>query len=405
MSTQAVTGTRGGFSAMMASNQWAYRPDEEKFESTAALKAHLEEEAVYTRDVSRHLGGLKFHLDSDNQPRIGAAGDSNSGGYLSHWAFDQLASMTKLPAEYLRTLETQNPQLLLDNLNFGMGRVEGEDKRLLVRVGEAGSQTALIRAINGKNFGRVMDLDLIDRIMEVEKQGWRVPPARPVREGQTGSRIATEADCLKNRSFGLSIKPGDMIAPAGTYYGDRSSFYIRVNEESGKSMEVGGQQLFRMLIIQNSEVGAGYWEVYLAWLVAICGNHILHGVQDLKQMRIRHVGAAAEKVQLAFGPQIIDEGKDSRVEDRMHFEAARLKVLGPGKVEVVESLFEKRVAPKKTLEAAWLRAEQHEGWYGAPNTAWGMAMGLSEVSQESKWQDKRREVDEAAAKVLRLAAN
>lgn len=387
---------------MIASNEWAYRPDEERFESTPALKSHLERLGIYTRDVVRDLKSLYWNLDDSGQPRLGTPDDLKSGAYMSNWAFDQMSSMMKVPADYLRSLKDTNTKLLLDNLNHGLNSVESGDKRLLARLD--GNGGAIIRAINGKNFARVMDLDLVDRIIEIEKRGWRVPPARPSSQSVRGIRPATEADCLRNRGFGLSVKPGDMIAPAGTYYGDRSSFYIRVNENSEDGLEIGGQQLLRMLIIQNSEVGAGYWQVYMAYLMGICGNHILHGIQNLREMKIRHVGAAESRINLAFTPDIVEYGRDSRLADEESFLRARQKLLGPGKVEVVETLFDKRIAPRKTLEAAWVKAEEHEGWYGAPNTAWGFSMGLTEVSQEQRWQDKRHEIDEAAAKVLKMAA-
>lgn len=410
MTTQAAVpfqvrrGSTEAFSPMMASNQWANRPDDERFESSQALKQFLTAEAALTRDVKVDLSKLSFNLSDSGSPRLTSKGDGG-GAFLSHLAFQQFGSMAGLPVDYLRTIGKPDSQLLLDNLSFGLKRlVEAKDsdnqRRFLARVGP---ESSVIRAINGQNFGRIMDLDMIDRIIEMESRGWRVPPARPVRDGQPGTRIATEHDVLRGRGFALSINIGDEIAPAGTYYGDRSSFYIRVNEE--RTIEVRGQQLFEMVIVQNSEVGSGFWEIFKAWIVGICGNHILHGVQDLKALKVRHVGRAKEKAEIAFSPDLVEEGEDTRQASEQQFYKATQKVLGVGRVEVVEELFGKRIAPKKTLEAAWVAADRHESWYGAPNTAWGMASGLTEVSQESRWQDKRQEIDEAAAKVLRLAGN
>lgn len=406
--TNATNPRRGftePFSAMMASNQWANRPDDERFESTEALKSYLTAEAAITRDVKVDLGKLRFNLNGSGSPLLSSKGDEG-GANLSNWAFQQFCSMAQMPTEYLRSLNDSNGpsnrhQLLIDNLNFGLVRAStakdaSNEKRFLARVAD----TAVIKAINGPNFGRIFDLDLVDRILDMEARGWRIPPARPVRDGQPGTRVATEMDVLRGRGFALSINIGDSIAPAGTYYGDRSSFYIRVNEE--RTIEVNGQLLFEMVIIQNSEVGNGYWEIFKAYIVGICGNHILHGVQDLKSLRIRHIGQAKQKAEIAFTPDLVEEGEDTRKEAEQTFYRATQKVLGPGKVEVVDELFGKRIAPRKTLEAAWLAAEKHESWYGAPNTAWGMASGLTEVSQESRWQDKRQEIDEAAAKVLRM---
>lgn len=396
---------REGFSPMMASNQWANRPDDERFESTAELKAHLQAEQRWQRDVSVDMETLRWGVGGSGAPMLTGKAESASavGAELTHWAFGQWCGMSGMPTGYLRSIRDR--KLLLDNLTYGTQRLVEENpkgelqKRFLVRIAPDGN---MVRAINGQGFGRIFDLDMIDRIEEMEEMGWRVPPARPVNGQSKGIRKATEEDVLRNQNFALSIRVGDDIAPAGTYYGDRSSFYIRVDE--GTSIEVGGQHLFRMVIIQNSEVGAGYWQAYLAYIVGICGNHILHGVQDLKSLQIRHVGEARTKADVAFRPSVMMRvAKDTRLADEGLFRRAKAKEIGPGKAEVVETLFGKRIAPKRTLEAAWLAAEKHEGWYGKPNTVWGMMSGLTEVSQESRWQDKRMEIDEAAAKVMRMA--
>jgi hypothetical protein len=57
---------------------------------------------------------------------------------------------------------------------------------------------------------------------------------------------------------------------------------------------------------------------------------------------------------------------------------------------------------RKTLESAYYMAERHEDTDGNPHTPWGMAQGLTRVSQELEYADARTKVDRAAGKVLEV---
>ena len=48
---------------------------------------------------------------------------------------------------------------------------------------------------------------------------------------EKGIRIATEADVLRGAGFGLSIRVGDKIAPAGLYASDHDMFVFMVNND------------------------------------------------------------------------------------------------------------------------------------------------------------------------------
>lgn len=84
---------------------------------------------------------------------------------------------------------------------------------------------------------------------------------------------------------------------------------------------------------------------------------------------------------------------------------AKRCLLGDTKEEVLDRLFGARVLPRKSLEAAYdyaiEEADTHSA--GSPKTAWGFAQGLTRLSQDSPFADKRAEIDRAAGKVLEMA--
>jgi len=55
------------------------------------------------------------------------------------------------------------------------------------------------------------------------------------------------------------------------------------------------------------------------------------------------------------------------------------------------------------LKAAFDLAEFNYQVEGDPFTAWGMAQGISRLSQSTPYMDERTQLDRAAGKVLRIA--
>src|SRR4051794_1680780 len=116
-----------------------------------------------------------------------------------------------------------------------------------------------------------------------------VPPARPFRDDPR-ARPATPADIVPGQdAFGLAVKVGDIIAPAGCYASDRDAFIFMVNPERVIDVD-GSGGLMRGFFLYNSEVGAGAFRVQAFYLEAVCSNHICWGAKGLHTFRLVHKG-------------------------------------------------------------------------------------------------------------------
>ena len=186
------------------------RPADERFWGLDDLLAHSREERRASVESRTAIGDIRaeaVHVagyDSPDLRLVAGGGDALS---LTHWSFGQLCTAADAPASYLRRLPAD---LAAVNLNHGL-RPDGGGRQAPVpqqcRIGAGPEHHAgLCPALERRpDLGLAPALDL----------GWRVPPARPAVDDPR-ARPATEADILPNQgTFGLSVKLGDMIAPAG----------------------------------------------------------------------------------------------------------------------------------------------------------------------------------------------
>src|SRR6185503_4010345 len=132
---------------------------------------------------------LAIEPTPDDLRGLMAVGDGDDTAALTHWSFGQLCSLASpgnSPASYFR--ETQMPApMIADCLNYNLRFTRGvEDIGVLLTSNEDGSVNEL-RSVNGPNYGRVYDADVVDALVDRFGDGvsgtWRVP-------GEFGQRVA-----------------------------------------------------------------------------------------------------------------------------------------------------------------------------------------------------------------------
>src|SRR5262249_14657079 len=202
-----------------------------------------------------------------------------------------------------------------------------------------------------------------------------------------------------------SVKIGDLIAPAGVYCGDRDLFVFLVHPE--RIIDDGNQGLMRGVFLWNSEVGAGAFKVRSFYLENICGNHIVWGASDVREIKVRHRGNGTLRADGEMAAQLrAYADAPASVEEEM-IRLSRHYSLGQDRDETI-----KRVHGIKSIgvtlgeiEAAYDTAERWEHVAKSPPTsAWGFVHGLTRLSQREEHADQRHRLDRAGGKVLRLAA-
>lgn len=390
-----------------ANAQWSKRPDDERFSSIEEMGKACESYARESINGIAQLGDLRVEADSGNLLLVGK---SRTAASLSHFGFGQLARLADAPAGYLRRLPAT---LAAQNINHGLAKADVERSvKLLLHKRSSG---LIARAITGDMYDRVWNFEIVNKISQrLTPNGWRVPPARPAREGQAGTRRATAADILPNQGdFGLAIKEGDLIAPAGLYASDHDMFAFLVNHEN--PVFDGSKFLNRGVFIQNSEVGDCALRFKIFTYDNVCGNHIVWGVGKVAEVSVRHIkgglDAKGRTLQNALNKwEMMSRTLPSADEMEGAIKAARSREIGGTKDEVLDAVFGFAKArglqalSRETIKAGYELAEKTPR-YGAPTTVWGMVNGLTEVSQTlaGAHTDTRVGIDTQAGRLMDMA--
>jgi hypothetical protein len=168
-----------------ASAQWMSRPADQRFLSLTdmqAFKRHVREHSEPKTLSSRALSVLPLDKQDDGGAHSLIVADRS--GYRAaptHWSFGQLCSLASpgnSPASYFR--ETRMPaEMVADCLNYNLRFTRSiEDIGLLLTRADSGEFNEL-RSVNGPNYGRVYDAELVDALVERFGDGvtgqWRVP--------------------------------------------------------------------------------------------------------------------------------------------------------------------------------------------------------------------------------------
>lgn len=391
-----------------ANHQWASRPDDERFESLKAMYDATRSYAATAVEAQAYINDLRVEADADTN-NLHLVGKAGKQAKLTHYSFGQLSRFAGAPAEYLRRLPVT---LAAQNINHGLKRVgDGYSENRLSMLFHQGAGL-VARAVTSDSYDRVWNYEVVEQVMKrLEGTGWRTPPARPAREGQAGTRVATKDDLLPNQGdFGLAVKEGDLIAPAGLYASDHDMFAFLVNQE--QPIFDGQKLLNRGVFIQNSEVGDCSLRFKLFTYDNVCGNHIVWGVGKVTDIAIRHVKGEGRARGNTLANAMAKWNVISReIPDTKTMEAtiarARSFEVGGSKEEVLAALFgfakQKglNMLTRGTLDAAYDLAERTPR-YGSPRSVWGMVNGLTEFSHGGH-MDTRTELDTQAGRLMEIA--
>lgn len=381
-----------------ASTQWMTRPADERF-WTLEDGQHA---ARFLRERSRESPAFSVHdltaADVDGNLIL----RRNGGGEacFTHYAFGQLCTRIGAPAAYLRTLPRE---LVVQNLNHGLHNTSnGRDLVAYVGTDLPSYDGNVLRAITSDAYTRIYNDEVFQELLfRLRDMGWRVPPARPAGVYGEVTRIATEDDVLNlSRSGygGLSINVGDTIAPAGIYVSDRDMFVFMVSDQL---IEVGGDLVSMGCFVRNSEVGNAALTVTAFTYDHVCGNHIVWGAGDVRDIRIRHVGQQARNEYRDACVNVRRVVDGSVVSLKNAIVEAKGRLIADDRDKVVQAVFEKGILSRKAAEDAYDVAEQYADVHGDPRSPWGLASGVTRNSQQLVYADERHELDKAAAKVLR----
>ncbi len=376
-----------------ASRQWQYRPADQRFWTLDELYSKTREYANQSKVKQVDLS-LCAVVPSDGDEDMYLLGPEGGRAEFQHYSFGQIAGLCEAPASYLRTLPAP---LAAACLNNGLPKL-GEKTLLFHQNGGLH-----LRCVTSPKYERIWNYEIADLAMALQDEGWVVPPARPCGLEGVPVRKATPEDCLVLSSHKeLGIKPGDDISPAGLYASDHDCFIFQVNENA--FIDGGdGEHLFRGVFWSNSEVGDARFRATMFLYETVCGNHIVWGAKTLAEVSIIHKGDAREMFAQAMG-SITDRIQESASTDERRIQAAKAKMLGDDKDELIQFVYGKQFGlSKRECEDAYILANRHaEEHNNNPLSAWGFCAGVTRLSQQ-QYADNRDRMDRAAGKILATA--
>jgi hypothetical protein len=368
-----------GSNITTAANEYATRPADERYGSIDDLIAAARADQQLSAERNYNVKDLHAVAVYDPTPECASVQLVSPKGQatFTHWSFGQLCRMIGAPAGYLRTLPAS---LTADCLNDGILRSDvGQAATLLVRAAN-GRPEPTIRSVTSDTYGRLWDGPLYTALQATLGADFQLPPTWE--GGADGPR-------------------------SGAYRGDRDSFMVTVNGGSivnDPSARGGNGQMFRGLMIRNSEVGACSVTIEQILFEYICGNHNFWGAVVDKRFKRRHVGGhVLRDVVREIGAIGYAWTQRSAAQDERLIRLLIDHELASTKEAIVDEL-QKMGATKAQATSAYDTSEQSEIFTASPRSFWGLNQGLTRLSQSSAYQDERFELDSLAGKILARGA-
>lgn len=365
----------GGGNLMVASNQWATRPQDQRFQTLAELKAKVHGRRLRSRSIDLDLTAIKVNQNEAGEKPTLAINSGIAACEPSHWAFSQFAGMLGAPANYLRTLPID---LTVNCLNAGIGRQPREAVKFMTVASESGEGLNTLQAVTSPTYGRIWDADCVaavERIQERTGGKFNNPPAYDMATGQA--------------------------KPSGLYASDRDVFMFMV--DGGHMLDTGSAraELHRGFIVWNSETGAKTFGMMTFLFNRICGNHIIWGAQDVTQLLIRHSKGGPARFDAEAAPRLMEYAQSSAKGE----EAVIRRALGyslPQKREELDVLIAPFKFTKGETAEAIAAAHREEGKCA---TLWDLVQGFTAYARGFDYVDARVDLEKRAGALLKLAAN
>lgn len=372
---------------MIAHNQWASRPQDQRFETLAALRESVHNRRLVSRAVDIDIAKIQVQPDEENNSIT--VNGSITPCEPSHWSFGQLCSWAKVngvtaPANYLRTL---SPVLVARNLNYALGKTKTEALKFMTCTREGESSNTL-QAVTSPTYGRIWDADVCDCVSRlVDRSGgrWFNPKA---------------------------YVPGEnRVAPQGLYASDHDVFIFMI--DGGSRLEAGPRaQLNRGFIVGNSETGAKTFYLMQFMFNAVCGNHIIWGMQNVNEIVIRHTSGGPARFDALAAPALIAYANASAAPELAAIKRAQDYLLPmPYHADKSGAVADKHIIDFAQGKGKFSRSEIKEAIAfarreeGDCRTLWQLVQGGTAYARGFEYIDTRTETETRFSSLLDIVKN
>lgn len=380
--------------------QWRNRPDDQRFVSLKDLYDYCYAMAEATSTFVAKTDSLRFTGLLDEG---GAFGPPNSSVMLmesterpemvftpQHWSFQQVCKLAGA-GRATGFLRSTHPYHAAQALQHNMVNV-ADAKEYLFYVTNSGAhnpndepnrlQREQLRAVNGVNYGRVYDHEVVGAVRDVMTDmgtPWVVPGIN----GQPLERVSKENTTL--------------------YASDRDCYLFLVDEDTPITVprpDGGTEDLFRGFIMSNSEVGAGSIRLTTLLYRFCCENRMIWGAQDVRELAIRHSKGAPERFRREGVKMLREYAANTLPETRDTLRRSMTTVVGNNDEEAAGWLLE-RGFDKAQAESIVKKATQEEG---QARTVWDLVQGSTAMARSINYAGSRVAAETKASRLLEYAA-
>lgn len=353
---------------MTASNQWASRPADERFETLGALREQVNARRNRSRSVDVDLPRVRVAIEDGKL----AVNSVIAPSAPSHWAFSQFSGLLKAPANYLRNLPLP---LAVNCLNAGIEAAPRDSVKFMTVANDEGLNT--LQAVTSPTYGRIWDADCVDAVGRiVERTGGRFfnPKAYDMQSGG--------------------------VKPSGLYASDRDVFMFMI--DGGSRLDVGPRaKLNRGFFCWNSEVGARTFGLTTFLFNEVCGNHIVWGASDVRTLTIRHTQNGPYRFDGEAAPVLLAYAESSAKPEEDTIRRAMSFAL-PTEAADLDKLIAPAKLTRSELKEAQAAAKREEGQCA---TLWDLVQGLTAYARGFDYVDARVDLETRAGTLLKTVSS
>lgn len=372
---------RSGTTNARVQSQWFARPDDERFLSLQELYDFVKDRADNSWADTLESRTIELRAVRDDPYRLDVVLPSGHTLTPTHWSFGQLCTMVGAPASFLRTLPGGVAAI---PLQYKLRNHRQEMAKVFVTTKE-GVNT--MRAVNSPTYGRILDKEVVEQVMRVAGDEWRVP-------GLIDWRT-------------LRYDPYTPVTKKTTtlYASDRDVFMFMCNPD--RALEVGRLAdgspdiITPGFIVSNSETGSRSLQIDLMYFRAVCQNRMIWGVEQQLSYRVRHTKWAPERFAAEAAPALLEFADMASQPVLNQVRVAQQKMIANNDEERVKFLrdldFSKNQA--ETICATVFAEEGHP-----PESVWDFVNGITAFARDIPHQDQRIETERLAGRLMSRVA-
>lgn len=366
---------------MQASNEWAKRPDDERFVSLLDLQAHCSNQRKISRQGVFSSRGIEARPVDEDWRGLKVVGPKGGEVIPTNWSFGQLARLANATPSYLKTLPGA---IAADCINWGLRQRDVEDVGVLLRMEGDESNVNRLGAMTGPNYGRIWNSDIVNGMVKTFGDGltgdWKVP-------GEFGQDVE-----VTKRNTTLYASDRDMFV----FLADEKNKIEISNRRDGNASEMS-----RGFFCSNSEVGDGVFSFGTFYFDYACSNRMVWGAEQFKEIRLRHTSGAPDRFIEQLQPAIERLHAADMHNIDVAVKAAQARRIGDAD-DVRDFLEHKRFGfSKSDLKGIYVAMEVEE--QRPIETLWDAQVGITAYAKTIKWQNERVKVERAAGQVMSMA--